>query len=550
MNNVEYYTYVSTRANYDPAKVIFVCPPAARAGDVALARQFAQESGWQALAEYDGAVLVVPTAPEGWQARDTGLPGSLYDALRNEFSSRNGHSLYGRGGKLWCWETLVYLVGYGDGAVFAGNCAVAHPCRFAAVALVGGAPDDFSAAGQPSEHSFLRQVSEDYRPANDQIASCVWLLGAPAAAVQKACEYFAATAGANREEEVRLEGIPARRWYNEAAPARQVLVSGGDFAPGLELSRKILNGLFDRVIRWKDGPDGTLRFHPGRVEYYTDGRFAIGSVCVNALDYPYGVYLPAGMTREQAAGLPLVFSVHGRGEPAWLFCTKNGWDALADETRAFVLAVPDSPGNIWQLARDGEAFAAMVEKICADYQLDRTRVYLTGFSNGATITREVGTRYPELFAGISPWNGPVKVPGLVDQQVVNARLLEEGYELPCWICAGDRDPVTAPTDAADQLGPLLRANHCPAQPGEDPCGYTPDETRGADYYTADRGYAQGDRFCTRLYKDADGVARVAYTVMKNMPHGAIQEQSRAAWEFLRAFRRPQGSKKVERIPAP
>ena len=33
--------------------------------------------------------------------------------------------------------------------------------------------------------------------------------------------------------------------------------------------------------------------------------------------------------------------------------------------------------------------------------------------------------------------------------------------------------------------------------------------------------------------------------MKNMPHGAIPEQSRAAWEFLRHFRRPAGSRQVE-----
>lgn len=550
MNNGEYYIYVSTRADYDPAKMIFVCPPAVQAKDVALARRFSQDSGWQTLAEYDGAVLVVPTAPEGWQAQDTSLPGVLYDTLRNEFSSRNGHSLYGRGGKLWCWETLVYLAGYGDGAVFAGNCAVAHPGRFAAVALVGGAPDDYSAAKAPSEHSFLRQVSEDYHPTNNQIASCVWMLGAPAGAAQTACKYFAAVAGADREENTQIEGVAAKRRFNAASPAQQVLVSEGDFTFDLQLNLKILNGLFDRIIRWKNGPDGLLSFHPDRVEYYTSGRFVIGSVCVNALDYPYGVYLPAGMTREQAAGMPLVFSIHGRGEPAWLFCTKNGWDTLADETRAFVLAVPDSPGNIWQLNRDGAAFVAMVEKICNDYQLDRTRVYLTGFSNGASITREVGTRYPELFAGISPWNGPLKAPGLVDHQVVNARLLEEGYEMPCWICAGDRDPVTAPTDAADQLGPLLQANHCPAAPCNDPCGYAADEVRGADYYTASKGYAEGERFCTRVFRDNTGAARVAYTVMKNMPHGAIQEQSRAAWEFLRVFRRPLGSKAVEILSAP
>lgn len=544
MNNGEFYVYVSTRANYDPAEMLIVIPPSAKAPGRAAARQFAMESGWQTLAEYNGAVLVVPAAPEGWHCMSTELPGRLYDTLRGECSSRNGRSLLGRGGKLWCWETLIYLVGYEDGAVFAGNCAVAHPGRFAAVALVGGAPDDYTPAQEPSEHSFVRNVSADYHPANNEIPSCVWILGAPADQAARAREYFARVDKAEDAGTICLEGIQAHCWRNPSAPAQQILVSEGAYEPELSLSQKILDGLFNRVIRWKDGPDGTLRPRPSREDYYTDGRFRIGSVCVNALDYPYGVHLPAGKGPQEVAGLPLVFSVHGRGEPAWLFCTKNGWDTLSDETGAFVLAVPDSPGNIWQMGRDAEAFAAMVEQICAEYNLDRTRVYLTGFSNGASITREVGTSYPQLFAAISPWNGPVRVPGLVAHEAICPALVEEEYELPSWICAGDQDAVTGPTDAAEQLGPLLAANRCRAMPAQNVWGFVPDGIRSADYYTPEKGYKQGERFFTGVFQDGQGIVKVCYTVMKNMPHGAIQEQSRACWEFMRHFRRPGAQKQV------
>lgn len=548
MSNPAFYTYVSTRADYDPAKTIFVFPPAEQAKDIQAAQNFAYRSGWETLAEYDGAVLIVPVAPNGWEKEDVNLPGRIYDGARNNHSSRNGHSLFGRGGKLWCWETMIYLVGYGDGAVFAGNCAVAYPGRFAAVALVGGVPDDFSQAAAPSEHSFVRNVSHDYQMTNDCIASCVWILGVSRQQAEPARACFAAAAQAHVAEDTQLCGIKAQRWYAPEAPAQQILISEGEFNPGLELSRCILNGLFDRVIRWKDGPDGTLCFHPSREEYYMGQRFIVDSVCVNALDYPYGIHLPVGKSKEDVAGLPLVFSVHGRGEPAWLFSTKNGWDTLADETGEFVLAIPDSPGNVWKLERDGEAFPAMVEKICAEYHLDRTRVYLTGFSNGGSITREVGTNYPHLFAAISPWNGPVKAPGLVTHQAISPKLLEEGYEMPCWICAGDNDPVTTPSDSLDQLEPLLAANHCAAQRGEDVCGFIPHELWQKEYYTPQKGYVQGDRFSTRVFRDTNGEFRVGYTIMKNMPHGAIKEQSRAAWEFLRVFSRPQGSRNVKLLP--
>ncbi len=68
-----FYMYVSTRACYDPAKTIFVFAPGEEAGDMASAERFAVRSGWQALAEYDGAVLILPLAPMGWKSR-SGLP--------------------------------------------------------------------------------------------------------------------------------------------------------------------------------------------------------------------------------------------------------------------------------------------------------------------------------------------------------------------------------------------------------------------------------------------------------------------------------------------
>ncbi|MDE7262022.1 MAG: hypothetical protein K2N78_08210 [Oscillospiraceae bacterium] len=533
------YTYVSTRADYDPVKTIFVCAPSGEAKTVEAAGRFASASGWKDLAEYDGAVLIVPVVPLGWDAEDHSLPGNIFDALRNTFSSRNGRSLFGRDGKLWCWETMVYLVGYGDGADFAGGCLVANPGRFAAAALVGGAPRGYANGRDPSGHWMVRNVSADYRRRNDQIPSCLWLLGAEEEQASAALAYFSGVNGLSEVPEERMVGtISALCYQNPDEPAQQVLVSRGTFPPAPELAQTILSHFFDRVIRWKDGPDGTLCLHLTRAEFYTGSRFIQDSVRVDTLDYPLAIHLPEGMTREEAKGLPVVFSVHGRGEPAWLFASKNGWDVLADETRAFVLAVPDSPGNIWQLERDKAAFPAMIDKLCTEYGLDRSRVYLTGFSNGGSITREAGTACPQLFAGICPSNAPVGVPGLLAPDVIAPDFELSGIELPYWVYVGDSDPA-AGVDVDGQLEIMLRANGCALRPAQGlTTRFAPDEVRtGENYYTERRGYRQGGRFYTLIYRDAAGVPKVGYTVMKSMPHGAIGEQSRAAWEFLRHFSR-------------
>ena len=163
------YTYTSTRADYDPAKLFIVCPPSGQAAAEPEAAAFAEASGWKALTEWEGGILIIPVVPDGWKAETVDLPAKLYDSLRNSFATRNGRSLFARGGKLWCWETMVYLVGYEDGAVFAGSCAVAHPNRFAAVTLVGGVPDDYTRAAQPSDHWMVRTVSSDYHKNNNEL---------------------------------------------------------------------------------------------------------------------------------------------------------------------------------------------------------------------------------------------------------------------------------------------------------------------------------------------------------------------------------------------
>lgn len=538
MQNDSVYAYVSTRADYDPAKTIFLFAPSKVAASRELAERFAAESGWRNAAEDDGAVLIVPLAPAGgWAAVETDLPGRLYDALRNSFSSRNGRSLFGREGKLWCWEALVYLAGYGDGADFAGDCLIAHPNRFAAVALAGGGPRDFTAGRRPSDHFMVKHPSPGRCLRNDQVPACLWLLGTEEERARRTLAYFTAVDGLPAEPEPASVGeVPALRWQNAGEPARQVLVSQA-VPSGPELARTVLKEFFSRAIRWKDGPDGTLRLHPTREEFYRGDRFIQESVCINALDYPISVHLPEGMGREEAKGLPLVFSIHGRGEPAWLFAVKNGWDALADETRAFVLAVPDSPGNIWKLERDGAAFPAMIDRLCGAYGLDRSRVYLTGFSNGGIITREVGTAWPQLFAGISPSNAPEGV-SLAQPEAIAPAFAASGVELPCWLYVGDSDPA-AGTDVDGQLEVLLRANGCPMRPAQGLASrFAPDEVwTGENHYTPERGFRQGERFQTLVYRGHDGVPKVGYTVMKDMPHGFIWDQSRAAWNFLRHFSR-------------
>lgn len=534
------YTYVSNRADYDPVKTIFICAPSQKVQNYEDAEQFATEHGWKELAEYEKAVLIIPIVSEGWKKESHTLLFDIYQETKNSFLSKNGRSLIGREGKLWCWETLIYVAGYEDGAVFAGNCVIEHPNLFAAAALLGGAPTDYEIGEKDSDHWLVPRVSDDYKRKNKQIPSCIWLIGADQKAQIKAKEYFTNPYQEYKQKNsISLGKMNAVCYYNKKNCAEQFLVTEKIIEDNREITRTIWQEFFNKIIRWKDGPDGTLKMHPDYNTYYRGKSFHQHSVTVGGLDYPFGVHLPDGMTKEEVKDLPVVFTVHGRGEPAWLFCTKNGWDRLSDETKEFIVVVPDSPGNIWKLDRDGIAFEEMIKKLEQIYQINTERVYLTGFSNGGSIAREVGTTYPQLFAAIAPYNAPGSVPGITIPTLIAPKLMESDYELPYWMYIGDRDPVTDSDNVKEQIEKMCKVNHCSKIPAE--------IRTKENFYTPENGFQQGERFTTEIYSNEKGIAMIGSTVMKNMPHGAITEQSLATWEFMKHFHRPHGSKKVCRM---
>ena len=535
---IPYYSYVSTKSFCDPVKTVFLFAPDDRAKTIEDAQLFAEESGWIEQVENDVDALVVPVAPYGWAAEPADLPMTLYQECRNALISPMPGAIPWRKGAVWTWEVSLELVGYGEGAVFAGNFQIAHPGFAAASVLVDGAPTAFEAGDAPSEH-WLVGNPVDYDLKNRDVPIAMWLMGNADAAETLA--YLREVDALGDAEACEIDGVATTIWRNPANAAQQLRVSPDLTGADPRIAQLGMLDFFEEVIRWKNGPDGTLMPHLSKRAFFEGGAYLHHSVHVGGNDYHYAVYLPEGMSKDDVRGLPLVYSIHGRGEPSWIFAQKNGWEDLADETRAFVVVLPDSPHNCWVIDQDRDALPAITEAVVAEYGLDAERVYLSGFSNGALYTAQQATLFPQLYAAASPWNGP----GLeacakmgIDSFVYSDGFAEKGYEIPFWICVGDSDAKAA-ADREDELDIVLPANGC-------------DRTaEGAwdagNRYTADKGYTQGERLSTRVFCNAAGSVRVGLTTVKNMTHGAIPDESRAAWEFMKRFRRVNGSTTVEEI---
>ncbi|MEP2024210.1 MAG: prolyl oligopeptidase family serine peptidase [Reichenbachiella sp.] len=72
----------------------------------------------------------------------------------------------------------------------------------------------------------------------------------------------------------------------------------------------------------------------------------------------------------------------------------------------------------------------MLNYVTTNYQTDQSRIYLTGLSYGGFGTWYMGSKYPELFAAISPvvgWGHQDLMPSLAENKI------------PIWCVAGGRD---------------------------------------------------------------------------------------------------------------
>lgn len=123
----------------------------------------------------------------------------------------------------------------------------------------------------------------------------------------------------------------------------------------------------------------------------------------------YDVYRPTGAT---GAPLPLIVALHGSSQSADQF-RHVAKLSLAAERNTFLVAYPEGVGLNWNDGRqvsgietfdqniDDVGFLnAMVAAIDAEFNVDTTRVYATGFSNGGIMALRWAQETPATLAGI------------------------------------------------------------------------------------------------------------------------------------------------------
>ena len=150
------------------------------------------------------------------------------------------------------------------------------------------------------------------------------------------------------------------------------------------------------------------------------------TIRVGELDRRYTVHVPTGY--DGKTSVPVVIMLHGGGGTGKAAATETGWGAKADEA-GFLAVFPDAMSRdptqpssfgrnpqLWndgsdrfypgQKAPDDVGFLnAMLDELLAKFTVDQGRIFVTGFSNGASMSFRIGAELSKRIAAIAPVAG-------------------------------------------------------------------------------------------------------------------------------------------------
>ena len=263
---------------------------------------------------------------------------------------------------------------------------------------------------------------------------------------------------------------------------------------------------------------------PPRLVSSGDHNFTIR---VDELDRRYTVHVPPGYNGMASA--PVVIMLHGGGGTGKAAATETGWASKADEAgflAVFPDAMPPDPtrpsrfrGNpqLWndgsdrfypgQTAPDDIGFVnAMLDEMITQFAVDQRQIFVTGFSNGASMSFRIGAELSNRIAAIAPvagalWLEPLRLECPVSMIYITGTAdplnpIEGGVPR---LATGHSDKIRAKPKppVRDTILKWRKALECPNTP---------------------RSTSQANGVRTEIYGPGRGGAEVVYVTVEGLGH--------------------------------
>ena len=125
-------------------------------------------------------------------------------------------------------------------------------------------------------------------------------------------------------------------------------------------------------------------------------------IIVDNISRNYIVYAPKNLGDNR----PLLISCHGMNQDAAYQKGMLQIESIAD-TAKFVTVFPNGIDRGWDIGgdRDLRFMLVLIDEMVAKYNIDRNRVYISGFSMGGMFTYHAMNRMADKFAAFAPISG-------------------------------------------------------------------------------------------------------------------------------------------------
>ena len=493
---------------------------------------FFHAASWKESLERHCMTAYFLGAPQGWQMDN---PGLEIDAATRVLGEMRSMEYFPSN------APAVYCLGFGDGAAVAAVFAVLHVSVLAAWAAWGDTGLDDTLLES------LGTAPSDCDPhlTRGEVPLPTFLIGAPSNTAR-----FFRRACRTRDEYLfngfarvyRQKPIPGESYLNDTACSevwlcedREAEVLGQDV-----MIEKMVAFVTD--YRRCGGEGNSHIRHTERAE--ADLGMKRTEIVVDGLKRYWYTFEPSAYKLGLKEKYPLVIAIHGFSCSAEFFAENSGWHRVAQE-RGFLVVYPNAYphtgkksntlSNVGSIAatprwnssippeQDGPDeiafFQRLLERVEADYPIDRERIYVTGHSNGSMMTQALMRFWPGPFAGFAPV-------GFMEGFRMPSVAPENGVIRNPWYVMGEYDIDTSSLEGDNGNTRTLRMI----------C-----QCDGLDY-DHPRRYECGIYEHT-LFRNAEGTTLARYTAVKNWPHTYTPELAFMIYDqwFSHFIRRADGT---------
>ena len=437
-----------------------------------------------------------------------------------------------------------YLIGIGSGADMACSLAASYPENVAAVLCVNGDLKD----------EVLKKAV--FAPMPISLVNCS----------EKTRDYFIKA----NEAELVDENEYRRIYKNKINPLQCIVEDKVNKNLTSELIEDVWNKIFKKVRRTNTGLHGDIQARMDMnnlpFEVFLNDTRLDEKVKV---PHTWFTHVPSSVKKSQEKKIPLLMFFHGGSDNPAEAAEMSKLHELG-EKEGFITVYPwGSDKTHWNCnmsedEADDVGFAvSLIKYMIANYPIDETRIYLSGFSNGAAHAQVVAMTHPELVTAICPINSnwPGKRLGesefCYEEHRAFRLALEKkkdfDYRIPVWYTYGNREPsypVYRGCSQQHQYDFLKKYNNIEVQPTRErenphPCGcgvpghkyelLKPSLRHPHHQYDVHRFYS----------KDEKPINLYNYVLMRDKGHDIAEMDPVLGWDYVKKFRRlPSGKLEV------